>query len=222
MKYPQAVLLERVGAPLLVGSYESELHPVFHSAPWHEYDCALDVGCGEGYYAIGIAKTFGVFVEAFDTVKKERMRCEALAFINGVSDRVTTRDWIDPATLCALCSGRRCFVLSDCEGYEIDLFAPNTITSLALSDLLIETHDSSVSETLAMRLDASHYVEPIKAAPRSLSNYPDLAFLGSDAATALKEFRADGQTWLWCRARSRKAHFAPKMERVAVSDSPEK
>src|SRR6476660_9453599 len=37
MKYPRSVLLERVGAPLLVGSYESELHSVFNSAPWREY-----------------------------------------------------------------------------------------------------------------------------------------------------------------------------------------
>jgi hypothetical protein len=73
---------------------------------------------------------------------------------------------------------------------------------MSLFEVSAEDSARSVSETLAMRLDASHYVEPIKATPRSLSSYSDLAFLGSDAATALKEFRTDGQTWLWCREKT--------------------
>jgi hypothetical protein len=202
--YPADVLLERVGAPLLIGSYESELHPIFNSAPWHEYDCAVDVGCGEGYYAVGIAKVFGVHVIAFDTAAKERNRCDVLALLNGVSDKVATRDWIDPKTLSSICSGKRCFVLSDCEGYEINLFAPAILESLVQSDLLIETHDVAfpVTQSLTARLEATHDIEPIKAAPRNLANYPELAFLESDATAALREYRRDGQTWLWCRARS--------------------
>lgn len=212
MVYPEAVLLERVGAPLLVGSYESELHPVFSSASWHEYDSAIDVGCGEGYFAVGMAKTFGVHVYAFDTAASERVRCKSLASMNGVASKVTTRDWIDPGILAELCLGRRCFVLSDCEGYEIDLFTSDIVQALSDSDLLIETHDGAgplvVSQTLTERLKATHEVVSIHAKPRDPSDYPELACLGSAAGAAVAEYRNEGQIWLWCKARTRTASHA--------------
>lgn len=204
MRYSEAVLLERVGAPLLLGSYESELHPVFASAPWREYACAIDVGAGEGYYAVGMARTFGVSVLAYETAPAERRRCDALAALNNVSDQVATRDWMSAELLASLCGGKRCFIMSDCEGYEIELFAPAVVPALSRSDLLIETHDHSahVSDQLRDRLEASHVVAPIEATQRNPADWPALAFLGREADKAVREYRTDGQTWLWCRARN--------------------
>jgi hypothetical protein len=37
----------------LLGTYESELHPVLHEILIKPYELIVDVGSAEGYYAIG-------------------------------------------------------------------------------------------------------------------------------------------------------------------------
>lgn len=45
--------------PKLLGSYESELHETLERLLCNDYDLVLDIGCAEGFYAVGIAKTPG-------------------------------------------------------------------------------------------------------------------------------------------------------------------
>ena len=40
----------------LLGSYEAELHPVVEQVISRSYPTVIDVGCAEGYYAIGLAR----------------------------------------------------------------------------------------------------------------------------------------------------------------------
>jgi hypothetical protein len=52
----------------LVGSYEQELHQVVHEIIGRDYRTIVDVGCAEGYYAVGLAlKTKSAEIHAFDT-----------------------------------------------------------------------------------------------------------------------------------------------------------
>src|SRR5437016_2600251 len=41
--------------PKLLGSYEAELHEIMRSVLTENYATIVDVGCAEGYYAIGLA-----------------------------------------------------------------------------------------------------------------------------------------------------------------------
>src|ERR1700683_867887 len=42
--------------PKLLGSYEAELYPVVDVILQRPYRLVIDVGCGEGYYLVGLAR----------------------------------------------------------------------------------------------------------------------------------------------------------------------
>jgi hypothetical protein len=53
---PQAVGSALI--PKLLGCYEAELHGVIACALNTTYDTIIDIGCAEGYYAVGLALHF--------------------------------------------------------------------------------------------------------------------------------------------------------------------
>ena len=55
MKYPEFLSLGSTLIPKLIGSYEAELHPIIDEIIACGYEEIWDVGCAEGYYAVGLA-----------------------------------------------------------------------------------------------------------------------------------------------------------------------
>ena len=99
--------------PRLIGTYESELHPYLATFAAKPLDCVIDVGCAEGYYAVGLARLMpGVTVHAFDIQEKARLACAELAAKNGVTDRVIIGERFEPDGFEAF-KDRRCLVLVD-------------------------------------------------------------------------------------------------------------
>jgi hypothetical protein len=128
-----------------------------------------------------------------------------IAELNGVADRVILSDWADGSGIATLCSSKRCFVLSDCEGYEVELFNKPVAKALSQSDVLIEIHETAagdVSRVLCERFAPTHATEIISVEPRRLADHRDFAHLGEDGERAIEEYRTNGQTWLWCTSRS--------------------
>lgn len=204
LTYPKASLLDRVGAPRLLGSYEQELHGIFANLD-PSYEALIDVGAAEGYYSVGMArKNLGGRVFAYETDPRELSYCREMARLNGVSDRLEFRSWCDENEIVTLCSGKRCFVLSDCEGYEFDLFGPRAVAALRHSDLVIELHERPevhMREVLKDRFAASHLVEVLSVQPRRVEDYPKSQILGDRAGQALGDHRPSTQQWLHCVAR---------------------
>lgn len=89
MKYPS---LSAVGSAVfakLLGSYERELHPTLEIVLERSCSEIIDIGCAEGYYAVGLAMKFeNAKVYAFDSDAEARKRCSIMAKLNGVADRV--------------------------------------------------------------------------------------------------------------------------------------
>ena len=185
---------------MLLGSYERELHQIIERALVTRYHAVVDVGSAEGYYAVGFALKGQSPVITFETDVRELKLCQEMARLNGVGDRVTVRRWCSPEALRVGVAGTRCFVLSDCEGYEKELFDEMTVKVLEQSDVLIELHDDAY-QPLLERFSRTHTVQTIAASPRLASDYPELACLGEDAARAVAEYRLEGQRWLYARAR---------------------
>ena len=80
-------------APRLLGVYETVLHDVFLSAPAQGYDAVLNVGCAEGYYAVGCARLLpNATVLAWDIDPVAREKCLDLARLNGVEARINLRE----------------------------------------------------------------------------------------------------------------------------------
>ena len=137
--------------------------------------------------------------------------CQEMARVNKVEDRVTTRSLCNPEALSALTAGMRCFVLSDCEGYEAELFDEPTVEALRRSEVLIEIHLDAY-EPLFARFSKTHIVQTFVASDRSVSEYSELSCLGGDADRAVCEYRPAGQRWLFARSRE---PVAPEIQMAA-------
>ena len=206
LTYPPQILLLHCNTHSLLGTYEAELHPWLERLLGNGYDCAMVIGCGEGYYAVGIAQRNRIRVSAYDTCITARHTCRQLAEANRVSQYVRVRSWCDPEKINRL-RGMRCLIVSDCEGYEQNLFTAETAPALAQSDLLIELHDrgippGSMRRTLESRLRETHRIEIVVSRPRRVADFPHLCHLDpADTERAIDE-GARGVTQEWMLATS--------------------
>ena len=206
MEYPRESLLNRHGAVKLLGCYEAELHPFLQEIieKLANYQGFVDIGCAEGYYAVGLARATEKRVIAFDTEPREIAFCEEMARLNGVSNLLETRNWCDATFLRSL-KGQRWFILSDCEGFELELFDAETILALEKCDLIIELHTGAapnIAEIIEARFAASHHCELVRAQKRA-ADFEELNILDeSERAKAVDEFRVNGMTWALLRAKT--------------------
>jgi ribosomal protein L11 methylase PrmA len=195
LQYPFDSISTRHSVPMLVGSYERELHEVIAACLKREYDQVIDIGSAEGYYAVGFALKGRAPVVAYETDGRELSRCKEMARINHVEDRLTFRSWCSPGKLKDAAVGR-CLIISDCEGFEKELFTEDVARSLLSCDVLIELHDDAF-EILMERFSKTHSVRIVSASPRTADDYQELSCLGEDASRAVWEYRAPDQRWLY-------------------------
>ena len=167
MRYPQARSVGSTLVPKLIGSYEKEIHPFIDRICATPYTAIVDVGCAEGYYAIGLAmRISGATVYAFDTDTKAIALCRAMAELNGVSSRVVTGSFCSPETLASLDLGSRALIVCDCEGFEGTLFTRQTVGALADHDVLVELHDFldiELSSSIREVFSETHDIHAVKS-----------------------------------------------------------
>ena len=196
--------------PKILGCYERELHPVIERILRNEYTDVVDIGCAEGYYAVGLGMRLPqVTVHAFDTSPRARRLCAELAERNGIAARLKLGEWCDEAVLLGLELGPRALLLSDCEGYEAELFTPRVATHLARHDVLIEVHeqhDPELSRTLQTRFAATHDITAVESIDdrRKLRVYDFPELMKYDVRTRLRivsEGRAGAMEWLYCSSK---------------------
>ena len=192
--------------PKLVGSYEAELHSILQSLPDDLYELVIDVGCAEGYYAVGLARKWPrAQVLAYDIDTHGQALCARMAGENGVAERVQVRGECDENTLRVL-AGKRALLVSDCEGFELELLDPEQSPELRDCDILVEMHDflgRPVCPVICERFADTHVITLIDTAPRNPADYPCLMFLPtSDQLVALDEMRPAMQ---WAFLQSKQA-----------------
>jgi hypothetical protein len=146
--------------PKLLGSYEIELYPKLVELQDNNYDAILDIGCAEGYYAVGLALKFpGAKVHAYDIDKNALLLCEALARHNLVLERVFLHEACSSSTLEDFEYSGKTLVICDCEGYEKELFTTKNVSKLKSADIIIELHPfvaSGVEEYLVNLFCLTH------------------------------------------------------------------
>jgi len=191
-------------APKLIGSYEAELHPAFAEIFATEYTTIIDVGCAEGYYAVGLALRMPhAKVYAFDTDARARGLCHEMAKLNSVADRVFLDTACTTSVLRELVD-ERTLVVCDCEGCEFELLQPK-IAGLDKADLLVELHDfidPRISSTLIARFQQTHQISIIETAGRVAADYPSLNGLSARRQVfALAELRGADMEWAFMRSK---------------------
>ncbi len=196
---------EGAKAARLMGSYETTLVPVFEQVIAAGYTQIIDIGCAEGYYAVGLAlRCVQARVMARDASPAAQALCRDHAARNGVSGRVEVGGEITGADF-DCCIAQRTFVLCDIEGAEDILLDPVTAPGLAKADILVECHDvmiPGVTDRIAARFDRTHQITRIgrSLAPQTLPDWME-EFSDMDRLIALWEWRAGPTPWLWMQAR---------------------
>jgi hypothetical protein len=174
-------------------------------------DVIIDIGCAEGYYAVGLALRLpSTTVHAYDTDEEARALCLSMANQNGVSERVHVHALMDTEELLRVSEINRCLIISDCEGYESHLFANREMAiRLASHDLIIETHDFldiEISERIEEVFQETHTVTRIqsiddirKAKTYSIPEAGDLTL--KQRMELVKEGRPGVMEWLVLRSK---------------------
>jgi hypothetical protein len=194
--------------PLLTGSYEAETHGFIETALQRAPKTIADVGCDEGFVAVGLAlRAPAATVFAFDIRAEARDNCRSLATINEVEQRVVVGGECTPATLDKICSDRS-LVFCDCEGFELELLDPVKVPSLRSADIIVELHDFmridiAITPTILARFADTHDISVTGIKRRSTEDFPCLAVLPRNVrATALHEDRVGYQQWAYLKAKS--------------------
>lgn len=182
--------------PKRLGSYEQELHPILEQTI--PYDTVLDVGCGEGFYVVGLARLWPrADVHGFDISLDAQEQCRDMAEANGV--KISVHGATSALDLGRFVSGRT-LIVCDAEGAEAEVLDPELAPELAKADLLVELHEFMVPGVtgLIMSRFSEHQAVHICQERRDRSAYPLLNSLtDGDANRALDESRPESQEWLW-------------------------
>lgn len=185
-------------AAKLLGAYELELHAALEQAIASAPRSVVNIGAGDGYYAVGLAQRLpDATVHAFDIDDRARRVTQAAAQANGVAGRVRVGEAATHAELDRL-TGASSLVVCDCESCELELLDPAKAPGLREAALLVELHDwiePTITSTLRERFSATHEVQLIDTEPR------DAALFGVDARL-LDEHRPSSQQFLWAAPRS--------------------
>lgn len=186
-------------APKLLGTYERELHGVVEAAIERAPERVLNIGAGEGYYAVGLALRLPrARVTAWESDTTGRELGAGLARANGVADRVKFLATCTPTELAAVLR-QPALVVCDVEGAEASLLDPAAVPGLRGCEVLAEMHGRGHRDTTAVvraRFERTHHAQmiPVRARRSSDAEAPWLS--RSERRIAVDERRRDGLRWL--------------------------
>jgi len=186
--------------PKVAGCYENRLHPWIEQGIQRGYRQVIDVGCAEGYYAVGMALRLPeARILAYDLNDRARELCHELAQANNVDSHIQTQRECTHSELNRV-GGKGCLVICDIEGSEDTLLDPDRAPSLKHCDLIVETHDClvpGISQVLINRFSATHDIETIVDAPPRTPDFPFLLEIADeDRKFIIDEDRPPGMRWL--------------------------
>ncbi len=200
---------EGARAARLMGSYEASLAPVIETAVARRYRQIIDVGCAEGYYAVGMALRLPrARVWARDASTAAQDLCREHARRNGVADRVEVGGLMGPQEF-DWCKRKRTLVICDIEGAEEVLLDPVAAPGLLVADILVECHDlmrPGLSDRIAARFAPTHAIARIgrSLTPAALPDWME-SLSDMDRLIALWEWRGGPTPWLWMQANPERA-----------------
>ena len=201
LRYPAATVARghHLTAKLL-GAYEQELAEIVAAQVERQSRLFVDIGSAEGYYAVGFALASPpTEVHAYEIDPVARRALRALARANRASGRVKLHGPANARRLAAY-DLDGAFVLSDCEGAELDVLDGPAIPALAGATLLVELHphgDGDTGPPLRERFAATHTATEIAPQDRDPAAHRELDDAPAELREhAVDEFRFGRTSWL--------------------------
>lgn len=196
--------------PKIIGSYEKELWPIFDDIKNNNYSEILDIGCAEGYYAVGLARMFNnSIINAYDINEDARKLCREMADVNNVGERVKIHSHCTSEVLKNFNFNGTGLIISDCEGFEKEIFTQENVNNLSGCDLIIETHDFldiNISSRIKDLFKITHDLISIKSVDdiekAHTYNFKVLENLSlEDRFVYLSEHRPSIMEWVICKSK---------------------
>lgn len=191
--------------PRWIGSYESCLWDVVNEIIARRYECIIDVGCAEGYYAVGLCRALpGATVHAHDLDRDSLRQVVRLWKLNGSPGRLETGGRLDAGGL-ARCGRPGSLLVCDIEGGELGLLDPGACAALRAMDVLVEVHRAggetvaANADRLRRRFESTHAIVTRDDSHR-VREYARISALDEPRrGQALSEGRPSDQVWLWMK-----------------------
>ena len=194
--------------PKLLGTYERELSGPLEEAIRMQYNLVVDVGAGEGYYAVGLALRLAhAKIIAYEMESSARELLRELVRLNNVQDQITICGFCTKQSLASSLNGDgKSLLICDAEGAEVILLDPIRIPALRNSFILVELHEGildGISEEIRERFASTHIIQSIHQEPRARNEFPyktlSTTLLPSFIDYAMDERRAYQQIWYWMK-----------------------
>jgi hypothetical protein len=200
MRYPTGRLADVDAAVAkLLGLYEKEIGWVFERAIENGVETFIDVGCADGYYAVGFAHASpATTTYAFDLSSSARDLCSETATTSRVGERVRIHGRFTVDGVASLLR-RPALVLCDIEGGELELLTQPAAQTMAASVVVVEVHEDErpgTSDALRRAFESSHNATVVRQEPRDVDDPRLAACSEQERASALNELRGPLLHWI--------------------------
>ena len=195
--------------PKILGSYEEPIHEwVREKILSGHHETIIDIGCAEGYYAVGFAlKSPKSKIIAFDIDTSALANAKQLAMINKVNYRVEFSERFDAAVISSELETekeKKILIFMDVEGAELDLLDSRKNKSLLSCDILVELHDCFIpglTEKVISFFSETHKIEIIVDYPWREGEYNKEKHLLSqeDLSFCMDERRPKEMRWMFAK-----------------------
>jgi predicted RNA methylase len=195
-------------AGMLFGLYELEVVELVARLS-SKYSHFIDIGAGEGFYAVGFARNHFEKVIAFEMNEKGRSIIREVASQNNVLEKIQIfgaaerqfykkLGYLDPSDA---------IILMDIEGFEFEIIDSDFFAHFQNSDIIVEVHDFMVEsgaeklQKLVASSVSTHSMRQFSTGARDLSGLKELETLSdTDRWLVCSEGRPRLMSWL---------HFSP-------------
>jgi Ribosomal protein L11 methyltransferase (PrmA) len=195
-------LLPVHASPKFLGTYEQELHSAIERAIQLGPRYVLNVGCAEGFYAVGLAIRLNhAEVFAADADPKALRATIKNAELNGVSTRVSPVGIVKPNQFSRYLKADASLLVMDCEGAEFSLLEPRNDPILLRTNILVEIHlEFGDKREIIRKFAKTHKISEISPSGRAVSDIRVSPIKGIDLLSAADERHGDTM-WLFFETR---------------------
>lgn len=160
--------------PKILGSYEEPIQEWIREVIEDKnYVSILDIGCAEGYYAVGFAmRLSNTKIFAYDIEEEARKNSKELKELNKIMNIEINAECTHEEL--NFKSKENTLIFCDIEGFEKILLDPQKVPNLKYVDLIIESHDSfvpNITEDLIARFYMTHTIRIIVDYPYRVKKY---------------------------------------------------
>jgi hypothetical protein len=190
--------------PKILGSYEEPIQNwIYQIINNTEYTKILDIGCAEGYYAVGFAiKMPNIKIYAYDVNTKAQDKLKEMIELNNVNN-VFINGNCTLEELNFRCD-RGTLIFCDIEGAEKDLLDPIMASNLSNVDILVESHDCTeegITDLLISRFFRTHSIEVVIDYPTRIREYNlPHKISTNDLNEVMNEHRSEAMRFLYMKS----------------------